>query len=262
MTKALDDFTAFGEELARASGELIMGHYRSLLTGGGPEIERKADATPVTVADQGAEALMRGMIESRFPEHKVMGEEGGASGKLDATLQWVLDPIDGTKPFIHGVPLFGTLIALLDEGEPLMGVIHLPAVGELMIGAAGRPTTVNGRTVRVRETATMGEATVLYTDIESITSLDEGQALQRFFDGARLMRGWGDCYGHFMVASGRADVMIDPELSFWDLAALKPCVEGAGGRFSDLSGNTKGLGTSGISSNGLLHEETLRILRG
>ena len=262
MTNEIDQFTDFAEELARASGELIMGHFNSLLKGGGPEIVRKADATPVTEADRGAEALMRGMIESRFPAHRVVGEESGSSGGSDAHYQWVLDPIDGTKPFIHGVPLFGTLIALLEDEEPLVGVIHLPAVGELMIGARGRPTTVNGRAVRVRDTDSMERATVLYTDAGGIAKVDEGRAMKRIFDRASLVRGWGDCYGHFMVAAGRADAMIDPELSLWDIAALKPCVVGAGGAFSDMEGRSEGLGHSAVSTNGLLHDEVLTLLRG
>lgn len=252
----------FAQELAQASGRVILGHYEDYLRGGGPEVMRKDDSTPVTIADRDAEAVMREMIGARYPEHQVLGEEGGQSGPEQAEHRWVLDPIDGTKSFIHGVPLFGTLIALLVAGEPVLGVIHLPATGELMLGAQGRPTTVNGRPVRVRETASLSEATLAFTDLANMHRLGHGAALATFRERVALIRGWGDCYGHFMVAAGRADVMIDPQLSLWDVAALKPCVVGAGGRFTDLAGNDSGLGGSAIATNGALHDEVLGILGG
>lgn len=256
----MEDLVDFAASLAHASGQLILGYYRSSLEGAGPAVMQKADATPVTAADREAEALMRGMIEQRFPDHQILGEEGGTSGPEGAARQWVLDPIDGTKSFVHGVPLFGTLIALLEEGRPVLGVIHLPATGELMIGAQGRPTTVNGRAVHVRTTERLEDATFAFTDSAQIyrLGLSEGfLALQR---RVRLTRGWGDCYGHFLVAAGRADVMLDPELSIWDVAALKPCVEGAGGRLTELSGDNPPVGRNALSTNGRLHEAVLDVL--
>lgn len=247
-------------ELARESGALILKHYHDYLAGGGPEVIRKEDHTPVTVADREAEALMRRMIRARFPDDQVVGEEEGVSGPEQSSHRWVLDPIDGTKSFIHGVPLFGTLIALLEEERPVLGVIHLPATGELMVGASKRPTTVNGRKVRVRDTSDLGQATVLFTDLPNMHRRGLGRALETLQKRAGLMRGWGDCYGHFLVAAGRADAMIDPELSLWDVAALQPCVEGAGGRLTDLAGTDTGLGDSALSTNGVLHEPLLAVL--
>ena len=258
----MQDLIDFATELAQASGRLILDYYRQSLRGAGPEVIQKADATPVTVADREAEALMRSMIEQRHPEHQVLGEEGGTSGAASAARQWVLDPIDGTKSFVHGVPLFGTLIALLEEGRPVLGVIHLPATGELMIGAKGRGTTVNGRPVRVRETRRLEEATFAFTDSAQIHALGLGAGFLEMQLRVRIARGWGDCYGHFLVAAGRADVMMDPVLSVWDVAALKPCVEGAGGRLTELSGEDPPLGRSALSSNGHLHDAALAVLNG
>lgn len=250
----------FGRELARESAQVIMRYYEDSLRGAGPEVIRKADQTPVTQADREAEVLMRAMIRERFPEHQVLGEEGGMDGPPDAPFRWILDPIDGTKSFIHGVPLFGTLIALVEAGRPIMGVINLPATGEMMIGATGEATTINGRPVRVRETKELSEATVLFTDLPNMNHHGHGPALEKLSAQAHLIRGWGDCYGHFLVAAGRADAMIDPQLSIWDVAALKPCIEGAGGRLTEVFGKDTGLGESALSTNGILHEQLLRLL--
>lgn len=257
----MDEMIDFARELAEESGRLIAAYFEQALGGGGPEVMRKADRSPVTKADREAEAVMREMIRKRFPDHQVLGEEGGADGPGDADFRWILDPIDGTKSFIHGVPLFGTLIALVERGTPVIGVINLPATGEMMIGARGRPTTVNGRPVRVRETPALSEATVLFTDLPNMTALGHGPALAALGREVELMRGWGDCYGHFLVAAGRADAMIDPELNLWDVAALKPCVEGAGGRLTDLAGVDTGMGKSALSTNGLLHDQLLERLK-
>jgi histidinol-phosphatase len=258
----MEELIAFATELAHASGRLILDYYRQSLRGAGPAVITKADATPVTAADREAEALMRGMIEQRYPEHQVLGEEGGTSGPADAQRQWVLDPIDGTKSFVHGVPLFGTLIALLEEGRPVLGVIHLPATGELMVGARAKGTTVNGRPVHVRETARLEDATFAFTDSAQLHRLGFTEGFLQLQRRVRIVRGWGDCYGHFLVAAGRADIMIDPVLSVWDVAALKPCVEGAGGRLTELSGENPPLGKSALSTNGRLHDAVLAVLRG
>ena len=255
MEGQIDGWIGLTRELADASSKLILKHYGTAL-----DVQSKPDRSPVTVADKQAEALLRRMIAERHPEHQVLGEEEGLSGPPDAEYQWVLDPIDGTKAFIHRVPLFGTLIALLRRGEPILGAIHLCALGELMIGAQGRPTEVNGKPVRVTRTARLDEATVLYTDSLNWWQQGQGRGFRRVQEGAFLVRGWGDCFGHFQVAAGRADGMFDPVLNLWDVAALRPCVEGAGGRITDVHGGG-GIGTSALSTNGLLHEELLALIR-
>jgi len=254
--RQMDGWIGLVRELADASGKLILKHYGTAL-----DVESKPDRSPVTVADREGEALLRRMIAERHPEHRVLGEEEGASGPPDAEYQWVLDPIDGTKAFIHRVPLFGTLIALTRRGEPILGAIHLCALGELMIGAQGRPTTVNGQPVRVTRTARLDQATVLYTDTRNWWQQGQGPGFLRVQEEACLVRGWGDCFGHFLVAAGRADGMFDPILNLWDVAALKPCVEGAGGRMTDVQGRS-GLGKSALSTNGLIHQSLLDAIRG
>ena len=241
-------------ELCHESGRLIMRYFQQPLT-----VERKADRSPVTVADREAEALLRRRIEARFPDHQVLGEEGGLSGKPGSAFQWVIDPIDGTKSFIHGVPLFGTLIGLLEDGQPVLGAIHLPATGDLLLGARGLPTTLNGRAVRVSEVADLDRATLLLTSPSAVFEHGHGEAFHRLRKKVELVRGWGDCYGHFMVATGRAEIMIDPIMNLWDIAALKPCVEGAGGKLTDLEGQGA-LGESALSTNGLLHQQVLDLI--
>ncbi len=253
----MEEWIEFSQELARESGKLIRRYFGSQL-----EVIRKPDQSPVTAADREAEALMRRMIEARYPEHEVVGEEGGRSGREGAEFQWLLDPIDGTLSFIHGVPLFGTLIALLREGRPILGAIHLPVAGELLIGAEGLPTTLNGEPVKVSASAELAEATLVYTCPANLAAEGYQAASEKLQGKVRLVRSWGDCYGHFMVATGRADIMLDPILNPWDVAALRPCVEGAGGRLTDMGGKVQKLGDSAVSSNGLLHDEVIEILNG
>lgn len=252
----MQDWIDFSEELAHESGKVVRKYFGTQL-----EVSRKADRSPVTVADREAEALMRRMIEKRFPEHQIVGEEGGTSGRDSSDFQWLLDPIDGTKSFIHGVPLFGTLIALLERGSPIVGAIHLPVQQELLLGARERATTLNGRPARVSDTRDLGEATLVFTCPVDLYREGIGEPYERLRDRVNLVRSWGDCYGHFMVATGRADIMVDPILNAWDYAALKPCVEGAGGRISDRNGQVHDLGESAISSNGHLHDAVITLLK-
>jgi myo-inositol-1(or 4)-monophosphatase len=251
----MQELIEFARHLAQESGRLIMNYYGTPV-----QVIAKPDLSPVTIADREAEALMRRLIESHYPDHQVLGEEEGLSGKAEAEYQWVLDPIDGTRPFVHQVPLFGTLIGLLHKGEPVLGAIHIPPAGELLIGAHGHPTTLNGRPVRVRATARLEDATLLYTNTQTIWQQGHGAGFQRLQERVALARGWGDCYGHFMVAAGRADVMIDTVLKIWDVAALKPCVDGAGGLLTDKFGKNTGVGESAISSNGRFHQQVLDLL--
>ena len=251
----MQELIEFARHLAQESGRLIMQYYGTHV-----QVIAKPDLSPVTIADRESEALMRRLIESHYPDHQVLGEEDGLSGKAGAEYQWVLDPIDGTRPFVHQVPLFGTLIGLLHRGEPVLGAIHIPPSGELLIGARGHATTLNGRPVRVRPTERLEEATLLYTNTQTIWQQGHGAGFQRLQDRAGLVRGWGDCYWHFMVAAGRADVMIDTTMKIWDVAALKPCVDGAGGLLTDKFGKNTGVGESAISSNGRLHQQVLELL--
>ncbi len=226
----LTPYRAFAVELAEQSGAFL----RPLFGAPDLAVETKADQTPVTAADRGAEELLRARIAKKFPTHGIVGEEFGAE-RADAEFVWMLDPIDGTKSFIHGVPLWGTLIALLHGGQPVLGAIHLPALGHLLLGD-GATATLDGQPTRVRPCDRLEDATLLTSDPINPWKYQNGPAFTALRSRARLVRTWGDCYGYFLLACGRADIMCDPVLSPWDLAALVPVVRGAGGVISDWQG--------------------------
>ncbi len=217
-------------ELAEKSGDFI----RPFFGRPGLAVDTKADASPVTQADRGAEELMRALIAKKFPAHGIIGEEFG-SERADAEWVWVLDPIDGTKSFITGVPLWGTLIALLHHGQPVLGCIHQPVLGQLMLGD-NTATTLNGRPVLTRATSRIEDATLLYSDPLNPAKYQNGPAHDALLRRAKLVRTWGDCYGYLLVAGGWADVMLDPIMNPWDIAALVPVIRGAGGVITDWHG--------------------------
>jgi histidinol phosphatase-like enzyme (inositol monophosphatase family) len=221
---------AFLLELARASGDFIRPLYgrRDLA------VEAKADASPVTLADRGAEELMRRMIKARFPSHGILGEELGAEN-TDAEFVWVLDPVDGTKSFVTGVPLWGTLIALLHQGQPVLGCIHQPVLNQLVVGD-GTTTTLNGAPVRCRPTTRLAEATLLTCAWLTPAEYQDGPAFDRLARSAKLCRTWGDAGGYLLLATGWADLVVDPIMNPWDIAALVPVISGAGGVITDWSG--------------------------
>ncbi len=214
-------------------------------------VEIKADGSPVTIADKQAEESMRNLIMDQFPDHGIMGEEFGTH-LAGAKYQWVLDPIDGTKSFIHGVPTFGTLIALLHQGQPILGAIHLPVQNELLLGD-NQSTTRNGQSVRVRECPDITQATLLTTDHLNIIHHQNAEKFNRLIKRVKLYRTWGDCFGYFLLATGRADIMIDPVMNVWDTMALIPIIRGAGGRISDYYGNDPLVGNSIIAAEPNLH---------
>ncbi|MEO7414802.1 MAG: inositol monophosphatase family protein, partial [Opitutaceae bacterium] len=200
----LTPYRTFIAELAQSSGDFIRPFF------GDPNlaVETKSDDSPVTLADRGAEELMRGLIGKKFPDHGIIGEELG-SENANAEWVWVLDPIDGTKSFITGVPLWGTLIALLHNGQPVLGCIHQPILRQLLIGN-GAQTTLNGRAVRLRNCPRIEDAVVLTSDLFNPGKYQNGPAYSAFIERAKLVRTWGDCYGYLLLAGGWADVMLDP----------------------------------------------------
>jgi len=196
VTPDLTTYRAFLAELTAASGPIVQKHFFNQEL----EVEHKSDRTPVTEADRGAEAAMRKLINERFPTHGIVAEEYG-NERDDAEWTWVLDPIDGTKSFIHGVPLFGTLIGLLYQGRPVLGAIHQPILNLLCVGD-GENTTLNDRPVQVRETRSLAEATLLTTSIgDDILQIHSPEARQRLLKAAGIVRTWGDCFGYLLVAT-------------------------------------------------------------
>lgn len=249
----MDDFIFFAQKLAQSSGDIIRRYFRT-----GVKVETKSDQSPVTIADRQAEDVMRRMIQNRYPQHGILGEEFETINP-EAEYQWVLDPIDGTKTFISGTYLFGTLIALLRDGKPLLGVINNPITDQFLVGD-GKTTWLNGTPVRVRPCMSIEDATLLTSDWLDVQTYHNGQAFNDLAGRVRLRRTWGDCHGYYLVATGYADIMIDAVMHIWDVAALIPIIEGAGGRITDYHGNDPMQGMGTIATAGPIHDEVLRIL--
>jgi myo-inositol-1(or 4)-monophosphatase len=248
----LAELLTVARRAAALAGEVIMPVFH-----GSFSVETKADRTPVTIADRRAEEVVRTFLEKECPGHGILGEEFGEQ-QGDGRHRWILDPIDGTKSFIHRVPLFGTLVALERDGQPVIGIIACHAAGETIWAAKGGGAFLNGEQVRVSATASLGDATVLMTSFQGMPR-DHARAFDRLTEQADLLRTWGDCYGYLMVASGRADVMLDPVMSLWDVAALKPVLNEAGGKLTTWQGD-EALGDSAVATNGVLHPAVLEAI--
>ncbi|MFI5184623.1 MAG: inositol monophosphatase family protein [Vicinamibacteria bacterium] len=246
-------FLDFAIDAAWEAGQLVLGYFQRAVT-----VDRKADESPVTVADRDGERLLRQLIERRFPSHAIVGEEWGDSNP-GAEHRWILDPIDGTQSFVRGVPLFGVLVALEIAGEIAVGVAHYPALGEMVAAAKDLGCRWNGRPARVSTTERLADAVLLCTDSAEMRRRAPGP-WSRLEGAARLQRGWSDCYGYGLVATGRADLMLDPVMRPWDCAALLPILEEAGGTFTDWSGRRVIDGGNGLATNGRLLGEALRLL--
>lgn len=238
----LSPYRSFLLELAGQSGDFIRPHFGDLTL----TVDTKADASPVTAADRGAEDLLRRTIAKKFPAHGIIGEEFG-NDRPDAEFVWVLDPIDGTKSFITGVPLFATLIALLHRGQPVLGCIHQPILRQLLIGD-NTTAELNGRAVRCRRTTRLEDATLLTSDPLNPAKYQNGARYDALIRRAKLVRTWGDAYGYLLVASGWADVCLDPIMNPWDIAALIPILRGAGGAITDWQGRAPYPAESTIAS--------------
>lgn len=253
----LTSYHTFTAELAAESGNFI----KPLFMQPSIKVQIKSDRSPVTIADRGAEELLRGMIKKRYPDHGIVGEELG-SDRPDAEFVWVLDPIDGTKAFITGVPLWGTLIALLHQGQPVLGCIHQPILGQIVM-SDGVTTTFNGRVVRCRPTARVEESTLLTSDPLTPAKFQNGPAYEALAQRARLVRTWGDCYGYLLLATGWADICLDPIMNSWDIAALVPIIRGAGGAISNWQGGPAYPAQSTIAcATPVLHHDVVTALNG
>jgi myo-inositol-1(or 4)-monophosphatase len=254
------DFTAFIGRLATASGETILPFFRTSLS-----VENKntgRDLDPVTEADRAAEAVMRRMIKENFPQHGIVGEEFG-SERADAEYVWVLDPIDGTKSFIAGLPIWGTLIALMHNGTPVFGMMHQPYIGERFSGDSGS-ATYNGpsgkRNLSVRRCASLAEATLFTTSPRLMNAADRAQ-FEQVEKEVRLSRYGGDCYAYCMLAAGHLDLIIETELKPYDVGALIPIVSGAGGIMTTWDGKPAQSGGRIIAAGDKrVHEAAMRLL--
>lgn len=246
----------FANGLADMADEISMHYWRRADT----SVRTKDDGTPVTQADEEIERVLRKEIASAFPDHGVLGEEEGETIGTSGA-RWILDPIDGTKNFSWGIPLWGTLIALELGDEIVAGVVSCPGVGERYSAGRGLGATRNGETIRVSSVGDLASARVAFTSVNSFTEQGRLDQFLRYVEISKHNRGIGDCYGHMLVACGSVDAMVEPRLSAYDLAPLIVIVEEAGGRFTDIDGNNTIYGQSVVSSNGRIHEAVLGVFR-
>ena len=241
-------------EAARAAGEIALGYFR-----GGVEVTLKADATPVTQADREAERAIVEILGRAFPEYGVLGEEFGGSGSTD--VRWIVDPIDGTKNFVRGIPLWATLIALEERGEVTVGVVHNPARGDLYTARRGGGAWKNGERVRVSDVSTLDGAFFVHAGLRLLREAGWWDGFVRLVDATDRQRGFGDYVGYGLLAEGKAEIYLEVDLKPWDLAAPRILVEEAGGRFTDLAGRPTIYSGTALATNGRLHDAVLALLR-
>jgi histidinol-phosphatase len=244
-------------ELADVADALTLATFRRSV-----EVRRKSDGTEVTEVDVAVEVALRDRILSAFPDHRVMGEEGGlvAGSTADADAPvWTIDPIDGTTNFVKGNPVFATLIACSVAGQDLVGVVSAPALGTRWDGVAGEGARQDGRSIRVSTVATLVEAEVSVGAFDDIEDRMPG-LLARLSGSTLRQRGYGDFWAYCLVAAGSTDAVIEGRLNAWDLAAVRAVVEAAGGTVTDLDGRARSDGGSAVATNGLLHAELLAMV--
>jgi histidinol phosphatase-like enzyme (inositol monophosphatase family) len=260
-TQGLSARLELARKIAGEAGKLTLEYFQDASLA----VERKPDDSPVTIADREAEQLLRRRIEAAFSDDAIVGEEledkSGTSG-----YQWILDPIDGTKSFISGVPLYGVLVAATYGGRAVLGAMDFPALQESMHGAVGEGAWyVRGseppQRAQVSPCEKLADAIFLTSEVRSFFENGRANAYLALQDGAKLSRTWGDCYGYLLVATGRADFMVDPVMNVWDAAALQPILEEAGGTFTDWQGRATIHSGEGIATNGRIFDEVMKAIR-
>jgi histidinol phosphatase-like enzyme (inositol monophosphatase family) len=253
-SESLEAFKNFATEMAAESAKIILPYFAS------PDlvVEEKSDHTPVTAADRGAEALMRQMILERYPTHGILGEELGEVN-AGASYKWILDPVDGTKSFAANNAQFGTLVCLLREGEPILGVINLPATRQILVGD-NEKTTLNGRAIRVKTPGPLANAIVVTTDLDDPPAVHGTKGWEKLRKATRKLYTWGDCYGYYLLATGGVQVTCDALMNAWDILPLIPVLKGAGATVTGWHGEDAVHATSCVAAHPALHGEVLRLL--
>jgi len=257
MAAKIKELLDFANTIAWQAGKITLRYFQS-----GVAVDHKADESPVTVADRESEAYLRAQIMVRYPDHAVLGEEDGLSGGADAEYRWILDPIDGTKSFVRGVPLYGVMVGLLRDGEPLVGVVNMPALGEVVSAGTGQGCWWNGRQCRVSSVNRLRESLAVATVATGYEEWGKDAAFGRILSTVGMFRTWADCYGYLLVATGRAELALDPAMNIWDAAALAPILHEAGGTYTDWQGTSTIDGGEGVGTNGLVLDEVLALIRG
>jgi len=241
---------------AQAGGALALRYFRTRLT-----VDYKGDHSPVTRADRECEQRIVEVLRRSFPDYGVIGEEFGADEGSGGSARWIIDPIDGTKNFIRGIPYFATLIGLEEDGEVTMGVIYAPAVDDLIYAHKGSGAFDRNGRLQVSSVRSMRESMLVFGGLDIFRQVGRWDAFERLVRASGRQRGFGDYFGHTFVARGQAEAMVEVDLKPWDLAAIKIVIEEAGGRFTDFKGNATIYGGDAVASNGLVHDEILRLLR-
>lgn len=257
MSISLQPYFDFAVETAWLAGRLTLGYFQS-----GVRPDFKPDESPVTVADRGSEELIRRRIEERYPRHAIVGEEFGVKESDGATFRWFIDPIDGTKAFIRGLPIYSVLLGLEIEGRVEVGVVCFPALNEMVAAATGMGCWWNGRRAQVSPVADLKKAFMAHSDAASYDGLGRGGAWARLSQATYHRSGMSDAYGHALVATGRAEIMLDPVLSAWDCGPFPVILSEAGGYFGDWSGNVTLYAGEAISTNRNLLEAVLGMIAG
>jgi histidinol phosphatase-like enzyme (inositol monophosphatase family) len=254
MTNDLSHVLDFAVGLACEAGEITLRHFKGSFVP-----ERKADNSFVTIADREAEGHMRAIIAEAFPDDAIIGEEEGLKPGTSGR-RWILDPIDGTYSFVHAVPLYAVLIGLEVNDESILGVINIPPLSEIVYAAKGLGCFWNGERAHVSSIETLSEALLLGTDFGTCEQYGFGRAAEALQQQVHARRTWGDAYGHMLVATGRAEIMLDPVMNVWDCAALLPIVEEAGGTFTNWRGERTIHGQNAISTNGVLFRDVMETV--
>lgn len=252
---------ALAIDAAKQAGDLTLRYFQRA----NYSVEQKGDGSPVTTADREAERLIRRLVAGRFPSDGVLGEEFGEEPSSSG-FRWLIDPIDGTASFVRGVPLYGTLIGVEHLGIPAAGVIHMPALAETVHAATGLGAVheLPGRApapARVSREATVATSLFCTTSYDYYGRRGLDQLFLTLCRAFASMRGWSDCYGYLLLATGRADAVIEPGVHPWDVAAIVPIIQEAGGRSTDWNGSPSIYTGNNIATNGLIHDETLALLR-
>lgn len=257
MSEKINDYYEFIVETAYLAGKLTLGYFQT-----GLQADMKADETPVTVADRLTEQFIRRRIEEHYPDHAIVGEEFGVTQNAGNSHRWIIDPIDGTKSFIHGVPLYAVLIGLEIEGQVCAGAAYFPALDEMLSAATGFGCWWNGKRARVSPVSRLAEAVVTFTDVAGFDRYGKGEAWRRIQNACYYRAGWSDAYGYMLVATGRAELTLDPAMSIWDCGPWPPILSESGGFFGDWRGNETIYAGEAIATSKRLLPEVLAMIRG
>ncbi len=255
MSETLRDYLDFAVETAYLAGKITLGYFQADV-----QVDVKTDGSPVTIADRKVEEFIRGRIEKAYPGHAIAGEEYGESGQANASHRWFIDPIDGTKSFVRGVPLYSVLIGLEIEGKSAVGAVYLPGLDDMLAAATGEGCWWNGRRTRMSSTQRLADSTVCFTEPKTFWNYGREDVFEDLMQRSKLFMGWNDAYGYFLAATGRADAMIDPAMNAWDCAPFPPIFSEAGGVYCDWTGREWIHGKDGLAVSHALLPELLELL--